>query len=382
MKKPSKKPSGQTIMRIPGTPDAPWRWRYQPAQGEAQEGCLCADAPAHNLPDADADLSLLLPAGRVLFRQVAFTGRLRRRTPQALLWQLEDFTLGDVEQLHVTVLQRDSDNCHLAAVETALLQQWLARLNAWGLRPCRALPDALALPPNSAIKLDDEWLVHSGEQGGFTAAGDELPLLQLYPDLLCHSLRPPGLDTWRQGPLQAPLALLAQGAALSRCNLLHAQFAVRRDGRFDKLHRLPLALAACYLLSFAAEPLWSGLQAQRQAAQLQQQAGLLYQHHFPAAPPPTQPRRQWAQRIAEEEAALQHPGLLPLLAQSRPLLNALPAGATQALSWDGERLTLSLNTPEQPLQPLLARYPSESLRAVTEPGTGQTSRLILTRNEP
>lgn len=285
MKKPSKKPSGQTIMRIPGTPDAPWRWRYQPAQGEAQEGCLCADAPAHNLPDADADLSLLLPAGRVLFRQVAFTGRLRRRTPQALLWQLEDFTLGDVEQLHVTVLQRDGDSCHLAAVETALLQQWLARLNAWGLRPCRALPDALALPPNSAIKLDDEWLVHSGEQGGFTAAGDELPLLQLYPDLLCHSLRPPGLDTWRQGPLQAPLALLAQGAALSRCNLLHAQFAVRRDGRFDKLHRLPLALAACYLLSFAAEPLWSGLQAQSQAQRLQQQAAALYQQHFPAAPP-------------------------------------------------------------------------------------------------
>lgn len=382
MSKPPKDRPGQTIIRLPSTPGAPWRWRHQPAQGEAQEGSLPADAPAHNLPEANAELCLLLPAGLFLFRQVSFSGRQRRSALQALLWQLEDFTLGDVEQLHVTLLHQEGDSHWLAAVEKSVLRQGLARLNAWGLRPRRALPDVLALPAASAVKLDDEWLVRSGEHEGFTAAENELPLLQLCPNLLCHSPLPPGLDAWQHGPLQAPLALLVQGAAHSRCNLLHAEFAFRSSGVTGKLQRLTLALAVGYLLSFVADPLWSGWQAQRQTAQLQQQASRLYQHHFPDAPPPTQPRRQWAQRIADAETAQTQPGLLTLLAQSRPLLNALPPGATQALGWDGERLTLSLNTPEQQLQPLLARHASESLRTVTEPGTGQTSRLILTRSEP
>lgn len=154
----------------------------------------------------------------------------------------------------MTLLHQEGDSHWLAAVEKSVLRQGLARLNAWGLQPCRALPDVLALPCASAIELDDEWLVRSGEHEGFTAAADELPLLQLYPDLTCHSPQPSGLDAWHQGPLQAPLALLAQGAAENRCNLLHAEFAFRSSGAIGKLQRLTLALAVGYLLSFVADP--------------------------------------------------------------------------------------------------------------------------------
>ncbi|HEJ9097004.1 TPA: type II secretion system protein GspL [Serratia odorifera] len=382
MKKQPNDRRGQVIMRIASEPDAAWHWRYQPAQGAAQEGSLSPDAPTHNLPITDGNLILLLPAGRILLRQVSFDGKLRRNAPQPLLWQLEDFALGEIEQLHVTVLQQQDNRYWLAAVDKSHLKRWLSQLTAWGLQPRRALPDVLALPCSSATLLGNEWLVRSGDYQGFNAAESALPLLRLFPDILCHHRPVPSGVAWQPAAVEPPLALLAQGVVNSRCNMLHGEFAVRRPAAVaSKRHRLPLALACCCLLSFIVEPLWSGLQARQQTERLQQQAAALYQRYFPTALPATQPRRQVAQRIADAQAALPQPGLLALLAHSSALLNALPPGELQTLDWDGKRLTLTLSTPEQRLQPLLARFAAESFSILTEPAPGQTTRLTLTRPE-
>lgn len=371
--------SSQAIIRVAESPDAPWQWRWLSPQGEAREGSWPADAPAHNLPDAGATLTLLLPAGRFLFQQVNVSGRVKRDN-QALLWSLEAFSLGEVEQLHVSVLQREGECYQLAATEKTRLSGWLAQLSAWGLKPVRALPDVLALPLASAIRLENEWLVRSGETRGFTAAEQETALLQLTPDIRCFSPLPAGVTGWQQEDLQAPLALLMQGALHSRCNLLHGEFVQKRPSRLGLSWRLPLALAACWALSFAAQPLLQGWQAQRQASEMQQQAAALYQLYFPQTNTPERPKQQLAQRIAALEAALPQPGLLALLAEGRQLLNALPPGELQSLSWDGSRLTLQLTTPEPQLQPLLAKYRPASLSLTTEPGDGRLTNLHLMRN--
>lgn len=377
-----KKTRGQIVLRAANRPDAEWHWRWQPAEGEAVEGSWPDDAPAHTLPDAEASLILLLPAGRMLFQTVQFHGRLKKGS-QALLWPLEAFTLGDVEQLHLTVLQREAEHYHLAALDKGWLHARLTRLRDWGLQPERALPDVLALPCAGALLLHGEWLVRSSAISGFSAGEQETALLQFSQDITAFSPCPPELSGWQQAEPQPPLALLMQGAMENGSNLLHGEFAPpRRQRRLDisLSWRWPLLLGAACLLSLIAEPLLQGWQAQRQTALLQQQAGALYLQHFPAATAPAQPRQQLAQRLAERLAAQPQPGLLAVLAQSQPLLNAV-AGDLHSLSWDGQRLTLALTTPPAQLQPLLAKHRPPALAVLTEPGDALQTRLHLMRNE-
>ncbi|HCK00062.1 MAG TPA: type II secretion system protein GspL [Serratia grimesii] len=367
----------QALIRIPSSPGQPWRWRYQPAEGEPQEGQLPDDSSEHNLPAGSAEITLLLPASHILFRQVNFSGKVRRSSQQALLWQLEDFTLSDIEQLHLTLLDRQGENYALAAVDKTQLKQWLAQLSAWGLQAQRALPDILALPAESAVMLDHEWLVRSSEHEGFLATEDELPLLTISRPMCCHSPRPHALTTWQQGELQAPLALLMQGTAQNHYNLLQGEFTQRRPRAASQRPYLPLVLAGCWLLSFLVEPLLAGWQAQRHTGHLQQQSVVFYRNYFADTPPPTQTRRQLAQRITERQAGLPQPGLLTLLAQNHALLNALPE--PQSLAWDGERLALTLPTPEAQLLPLLEQHRQTTVSMMTQPGADHTTLLTLAR---
>jgi general secretion pathway protein L len=370
---------GQVTVRIPPSSTDPWLWHYQPDQGDAQTGFISATAPKHNLPQAanNAVMTLLLPAGRFLFRHIQFEGKLRGHAVQPLLWQLEEFALCEVEDLHLAVLHQQDNNYYLAAVEKSLLRNWLAQLTAWGLQPQRALPDVLALPCAHAVKLEDEWLIRHNEYGGFSATEDELLLLQLFPDIFCHGPRPAGMVLWREGVRQDPLALLAKGVQHNHCNLLQGEFALQPPRTCAKRPPLLAALAICYLLSFFLEPLWLGWQAQRQTENLRQQANELYQHYFKSAPLPANPRQQLERYFAKSGTTLAQPNLLSMLAQARTLLNSLPPGEPQALDWDGKQLTLTLHTQEERLQTLLNKHPLMQLSMWTEPGADLTTRLIL-----
>ncbi|HEY3983541.1 type II secretion system protein GspL [Cedecea sp.] len=370
-----KKRLAQILIRIPPEAGSPWRWRYHPTQGEPLEGEFSDSSLTHNLPADNVELILLLPATHVLFRQVNFSGKVRRHGPQALLWQLEDFTLSDIEQLHLTLLDRQGERYALAAVDKIRLKQWLTKLSTWGLRPQRALPDVLALPVGSAVMLGREWLIRNGEHEGFIAAEHELTLLPLPQPIVCHSPCPVACAAWLQGTQQAPLALLMQGATQCHCNLLQGEFAIRQDLPAVKWRYLSLALAVCWLLSFVVEPLLAGWQAQRHTERLQQQGVAFYQRYFTDAPSPTQTRRQLTQHIAKLQAELPKPSLLALLAQSHNLLNALPE--PQALNWDGELLTLTLPISEAKLLPLLEQHRQTAVSLITRSDAADITLLTM-----
>ncbi|QBC03378.1 type II secretion system protein GspL [Enterobacter cloacae] len=377
-----KKTRNQLFIRIAHDPNAPWHWCFQPEKGETKTGVLCPNASQHHLPETEAELTLLLPAGRILFRDITFPRRWRRPAPQVLLWQVEDFTLEEIEHLHASVIRQNGNHWSLAVINRALLKQWLATLERWSLRPSRAFADVLTLPPRSAVKLGNEWLVRCAENGGVTAADNDDLLLQRMHDITCLGTPPAVCNSWIQGENQAPMTLLIQGCKKLRGNLLTGDFIPTPTATRSLPRRCVLALATCLLLSWIVVPFWLGLQARNHTVALLQQIQDFYQHHTGEPGPVSHPRKQLAKMLMAAEATHNQPTLLRLLSQSQPLLNALPADELKTLNWDGEQIQLILTRSEASLNNLLRQHELPAVRFTAISNDANTTTLIITGEQP
>ncbi|CFQ99336.1 putative general secretion pathway protein L [Yersinia frederiksenii] len=370
----------------PSAEGQPIHWYYQPHQGTAQAGELADEAALPSLlPLAKtSQIILLLPAKNVLLTTVTFNGKYRRNQPQPLAWQLESICPGDVEQLHLTVIQQQGTRFSIAAIDKNQLQRWLDGLTQAGLTATRALPDVLALPsPNAGwvtACFNDIWLMRQSATQGFSANEEELGFIlgrySSLPMILSYSPRPANESTWMQKNEQSIWPLLTQGTQESTLNLLHGDIAPPRSTK-PRGNKLLGALAAIYLLTFAVQPALTGYRAQQQAEQLQQKTHQLYRQNFPNAAIPKQWVAGIAQQIDQREKDAIPSGLLTQLRAAMPVLQSLKDVKAQSMEWHEDALVLTFNLSEQALQARLPHQSPPPIQVTTHPMDLQNTQLTI-----
>lgn len=193
--------------------------------------------------------TLVVPTERILLTATSVPGRNRALRIKALPYTLEDSLADPVEDLHFAIGALTATDVAVAVVRHAVMEAWLATLDALGMTIDAMIPDALLLP-----LADNAWSVLLEERRavvrltpwrGFACERALLPLflqralehhqapvlVWLWAAGSAPELSDPGLDIRRaQGP-GAAFAVFAQSPASAAINLLQRRYARARGLR-------------------------------------------------------------------------------------------------------------------------------------------------------
>ena len=130
-------------------------------------GARIGDSGTGTLADAAAVLGanrlvVLVPGTDVTLAAPEFPARSAGRIMKLVPFALEEQLASEIDSLHFAVGRQGADQrVPVAAIDRALLDQWLATLSAAGFVPTALYPDTLAVPENPAatvLLLEDDRL--------------------------------------------------------------------------------------------------------------------------------------------------------------------------------------------------------------------------------
>ncbi|MBB5736266.1 general secretion pathway protein L [Xanthomonas arboricola] len=187
---------------------------------------------------------LVVPGVDVHLRWLSLPGRSIAQSVAAARLQLAEHLAVETPALHVVIAERsEADGTRLvAAVDSAVLQQWLARATQLGVVPDAVVPDCLLLEPATdaaaaVMDWDGRWLIRgAGLACSLEPEAARMLLGERVP------AQPPAHAT-------AHIACLAQGAMRVPINLLQHAFAARPAAAQTITARRLAVLAALVLLS-------------------------------------------------------------------------------------------------------------------------------------
>lgn len=341
----------QLIVHLNNSSYSPIYWCYKAGNDPAIEGILENEdqLPELQIYAKDSQLTLAIPAQYVLIREVCFKGKYSSSRMEVLAWQLEEFCLGDMDQMHLTLLGRTGERYMLAAVDKKILRQWIDILSLSNLYPECIIPDALLLPdvsPNwSMAKLGDTWLVRESNHRGFCIADNELSLwLSQYselPAIQCYSPVSESMTGNIIESIEPTMPLLIQGLINNRVNLLHGEFSTKPKFKMQKYYCIISLLAICYAMIFLFESVLQTFNTQQRTKNIKQQTQQLYHQHLPEKILTNTPRLQLLEDIALLEKSTVDLTFISLLSQAYPLFSTFTPGEVQSMSYRSLTETLS-----------------------------------------
>lgn len=141
--------------------------------GSEQVTTLDTPQALHTLADHPlaARVCLLLPASEMIFRHFTLPKKMASQAT-AFSWMAEETLIGEVDDLHWTVLNKKGAEVDAVAIDSARLQQWLTRFHEAGLKVIQVLPDA--------------WLLPVTAGGSTLVAREENYWLRLSPHIACN----------------------------------------------------------------------------------------------------------------------------------------------------------------------------------------------------
>jgi general secretion pathway protein L len=160
------------------------RWRDGSESDEKTGGPL--DAAADDaIPGRE--LTLVLPAHKVLLQSVEFAPQERRLLRQTVPYSFEEQLIVDVDEQHFALGKVDGQRVPVAIVDKRWLAQWLTQCAQAGLDIKHVVPEQFLLPYRTncwTLLIDrDRWLVRIGLHRGFALEADSAALaLQLLLD--------------------------------------------------------------------------------------------------------------------------------------------------------------------------------------------------------
>jgi len=154
----------------------------------AEPNCLpeqieSGDLAHLRVPEGDTKIIVFVPTIDLVLASASVPAKSGQRLAQAVPYALEEQLIDDIESLHVSIGQQDSDgNVPTAVVSQKTMQHWLARLKENNIEPDVILPDALALERVngdwSALQLDGDIVcVRSGAETGFACDAENLAVV-------------------------------------------------------------------------------------------------------------------------------------------------------------------------------------------------------------
>lgn len=233
---------------------------------------------------------LLLPASDMIFRHFTLPKKVASQA-MAFSWMAEETLIGDVDNLHWTVLHKKGADVDAVAIDADRLRAALTRCQEAGLNVIQALPDAWLLPVTAGgstlVAQDDGyWLRLSPHVAGEMEA-TLLPLLMQKAgvgEVWCYGDAPAKVHVDVQHAWQHPLALIQPQWQTCRVNLLHGEFSLKAGhGRAAKSMKAAMVAAGVLSVGLLLGPriamAWMLVQ---QENRVQEEIVQVYQHHFPS----------------------------------------------------------------------------------------------------
>ena len=147
---------------------------------------VCWQYQAGRLTEVTANAAgrwwVLVPGADVLMLQAKLPQLSAKALHEGLPYAFEEHLLEDVNDLHFSVVDRQDDALvTVAVVAKRTMQQWLAQLQALGIKPEKMLPDYMMVPfvaGQIQVGLDRKMAyVRSAQWQGFAVPSDNLPTL-------------------------------------------------------------------------------------------------------------------------------------------------------------------------------------------------------------
>ena len=212
----------------------------------------------------------LLPGNECLIKRVEIPKGAARQFDSMLPFLLEDEVAQDIEDLHLTVLDKDANHATVCGVEREWLKQALDTFREANIIFRKVVPDTLALPLEeqgiSALQIDQHWLLRQSNyqavsineawlamflQSDWVALDDEeqSPTIFSYTALPSDDVQQQSGIEWQAKPAELVMSLLSQQAITSGVNLLTGTFKTKSS--FSKYWRVwqKVAIAACLLVA-------------------------------------------------------------------------------------------------------------------------------------
>ncbi|MEZ9645286.1 type II secretion system protein GspL [Vibrio sp. 10N.261.52.C2] len=212
----------------------------------------------------------LLPGNECLIKRVEIPKGAARQFDSMLPFLLEDEVAQDIEDLHLTILEKDATHATVCGVERDWLKQALDTFREANIIFRKVLPDTLALPLEdqgiSALQIDQHWLLRQSNyqavsineawlamflQSDWVALDDEeqSPTIFSYTALPSDDVQLQSGIEWQAKPAELVMSLLSQQAITSGVNLLTGTFKTKSS--FSKYWRVwqKVAIAACLLVA-------------------------------------------------------------------------------------------------------------------------------------
>lgn len=218
----------------------------------------------------------LLPGNECLIKCVEIPKGAARQFDSMLPFLLEDEVAQDIEDLHLTILDKDATHATVCGVDREWLKQALEQFREANIIFRKVLPDTLAVPFEeqgiSALQIGQHWLLRQGNsqrQGNYQAVSISEAWLPMFlqsdwiganeeeqaTTIFSYTAMPSddvqqqsGLE-WQAKPAELVMSLLSQQAITSGVNLLTGTFKTKSS--FSKYWRVwqKVAIAACLLVA-------------------------------------------------------------------------------------------------------------------------------------
>ncbi|MDD1826842.1 type II secretion system protein GspL [Photobacterium sp. ZSDE20] len=212
----------------------------------------------------------LLPGNECLIKRVEIPKGAARQFDSMLPFLLEDEVAQDIEDLHLTILDKDATHATVCGVEREWLKQALEQFREANIVFRKVLPDTLAVPLEeqgiSALQIDQHWLLRQGNYQAVSISEAWLPMFlqsdwvvvddEEKPATIFSYTSMPSDDVqqqsgveWQAKPAELVMSLLSQQAITSSVNLLTGTFKTKSS--FSKYWRVwqKVAIAACLLVA-------------------------------------------------------------------------------------------------------------------------------------
>ncbi|BBS36503.1 type II secretion system protein GspL [Enterobacter sp. LM3] len=298
---------------------------------------------------------LLLPASEMIFRHFTLPKKVASQAA-AFSWMAEETLIGEVDNLHWTVLHKKGGEVDAVAIDTGILHQWLARFHEAGLKVIQVLPDAWLLPVaaggSTLIALEENYWLRLSPHTACNVEASLLPLLMQKTgegEVCCYGDIPAGVEADEQLAWQHPLVLIQPQWQNCRVNLLHGAFSAKAANR-GATKGLKAAVVAMGLLSLGLlsgpriAMAWTLVQ---QENQVQEAIVQLYQHHFPSMRQQTNIKYHFGQNMKK-----QRKGIFLQLDALEKARQSVPAMEINLLEYDDAQGALTLSVSAQNAQAL------------------------------
>ena len=296
---------------------------------------------------------LLLPASSMIFRHFTLPKKVASQAT-AFSWMAEETLIGEVDNLHWTVLNKKGAEVDAVAIDADLLRGWLSRCQEAGLKVIQVLPDAWLLPVTAGgstlVALEESYWLRLSSHVASEMEASLLPLLMQKAgegEVCCYGEAPAGVDVDIAQPWQHPLVLIQPQWQACRVTLLHAEFSPKAgNGKASKGVKAAVAAAGLLSLGLLLGPrvamAWMLI---NQENQIQEEILEVYQHHFPSMRHQTNIKYHFGQNLKKQSK-----GVFLQIEDLEQARRAVPAMEINLLEYDAQQntLTLSVSAQNQP----------------------------------